>query len=170
MFKVGDKIVYPMHGAGIVQGIEEREVLGEKHMYYLMSLKNMRVMLPIRSDVGVREIVDSATLEGVINCLQEEGVVSELNATQKQRFNLNKIKSGDILQVAEVIRDLDHLSKARPLSTGDKNILDNARQILISELVLVKDITSEEATEIVDEALDVVQEEVPEETTEEAIG
>lgn len=66
MFKIGDKIVYPMHGAGIVKAIEEKEVLGEKHMYYVMKLKDMQVMLPIRSDVGVREIVDLTTLEDVI--------------------------------------------------------------------------------------------------------
>ena len=87
MFKIGDKIVYPMHGAGIVKAIEEKEVLGEKHMYYVMKLKDMQVMLPIRSDVGVREIVDLTTLEDVIESLQEEGVTSKLNATQRQRVN-----------------------------------------------------------------------------------
>ncbi|NMA02491.1 MAG: CarD family transcriptional regulator [Clostridia bacterium] len=159
MFKIGDKIVYPMHGAGIVKAIEEKEVLGEKHMYYVMKLKDMQVMLPIRSDVGVREIVDLTTLEDVIESLQEEGVTSKLNATQRQRVNLNKIKSGDIHQVAEVIRDLAHLAKKRTLSTGDKNILDNARQIFLSELVLVKNVTPEEATEILDEALNEAQDE-----------
>ena len=74
-------------------------------------------------------------------------------------MNLNKIKSGDIHQVAEVIRDLAHLAKKRTLSTGDKNILDNARQIFLSELVLVKNVTPEEATEILDEALNEAQDE-----------
>lgn len=153
MFSVGDKIVYPMHGAGIIKSIEEKEILGEKQLYYIMKLKNMRVMLPIRSDIGIREIVNSQTLEEALDCLCEEGETSNLNATQRQRFNLNKIKTGDIYQVAEVIRDLAHLARIRPLSTGDKNIFDNARQILLSELVLVKDITPEEATLLLDEAI-----------------
>lgn len=153
MFKVGDKIVYPMHGAGIIKAIEEKEVLGEKQLYYVMKLKNMQAMLPTRSDIGVREIVDPDILENVLHCLHGEGTASTLNATQRQRLNMNKIKSGNIYQVAEVVRDLAHLAKNKTLSTGDKNILDNARQILLSELVLVKDVTQEEAVEILDEAI-----------------
>ena len=78
MFKIGDKIVYPMHGAGIVKVIEEKEVLGEKHMYYVMKLKDMQVMLPIRSDVGVREIVDLTTLRMLLNPSKKKALLPNL--------------------------------------------------------------------------------------------
>lgn len=153
MFEIGDKIVYPMHGAGIIEAIEEKEILGDKQLYYVATIKNMRVMFPVGADTGIRQIVDSDKLENALAVFNDEAEEPIPNATQRYRNNLNKMKTGDILEGAEVIRNLVHLSRKRALAPGDKAMLENARQIFISELTLVKGIEQEEATELLDEVI-----------------
>jgi CarD family transcriptional regulator len=155
LFKIGDKIVYPMHGAGVIEAIEEKEVLGEKHLYCVMKLKKMQVMFPIdkTSDLGIREVVHSDILENVLLTFNQEESESTLNHNQRYRINMNKMKSGDIYEGAQVIRDLIRIDKKKRIGTGDKIMLDNARQILISELGLVKGIALEQATDMLNEVI-----------------
>jgi CarD family transcriptional regulator len=140
MFQVGDKVVYPMHGAGIIESIEEREVLGEIRKYYVMHLPvgNMKVFVPLNSvgSLGLRDVIDQSQIETVLAVLQSENVPTTLAWNRRYRANLEKIKSGDILEVAEVVRSLSYREKEKGLSTGEKKMYENACQILVSELVL----------------------------------
>lgn len=155
MYQIGDKVVYPMYGAGEIKDIEEKEILGEKHTYcvFNMTHSNMQVMFPIEKTetLGIREIVDQETLEKALQLLadMEEPDLS-VNRHQRFHINKNKMKSGDIFQGVQVIRDLMYFSRNKKISTEDKNMLDNALQILTSELIYVKGFSSEEASEFID--------------------
>lgn len=142
MFKVGDKVVYPMHGAGIIEAIEEKEVLGKRRQYYIMRMPigNMKVMIPLDSvqQIGLRKVVGMEDIETVMCILKEEETDMSSNWNRRYRANLEKIKSGNIFEVAEVVRNLLHRDKEKGLSTGERKMLENARQILISEMVLAQ--------------------------------
>ncbi|NLJ33975.1 MAG: CarD family transcriptional regulator [Firmicutes bacterium] len=155
MFNVGDKIVYPMHGAGIIEAIKEQEVLGEKRKYYVMHLPlgDMKVMIPTGSveKLRLREVIDEEGVEKVLSILRDQKTKMSANWNRRFRANMEKIRTGDIYEVAEVVRNLSLRKKERGLSTGETKMLDNARQILISELVLARDIGEEAAGDIIDE-------------------
>lgn len=144
MFNIGDRVVYPMHGAGIIEAIEKKEILGEMREYYVMRIPNgeMRVMIPLDNveESGLREVIDEEKFKEVFNVLQEEDTEMSSNWNRRYRANMEKIKTGDIIEVAEVVRNLYARDKEKGLSTGEKKMLDNARQILISELMLAKGI------------------------------
>lgn len=158
MFKIGDKIFYPFHGAGIIESIEEKEITGDKQLYYIMNIlhKNMKVMIPQdKTDYhGIRMVVDTDTMEDVLTTFQIQEEIN-VNHIQRHRVNMNKIKSGDIYEAAEVIRELVQISKKKNLGTEDRNTLNNAQQIFISEMVLVKDIEQEEAVDLLNNAMNV---------------
>ncbi|MGI6588181.1 MAG: CarD family transcriptional regulator [Peptococcia bacterium] len=143
MFEIGDKIVYPMHGAGIIEAIEEKEILGEKRNYYVlrMPIGEMKVMVPITNAdvVGIRKVIDGDEVGQVFRILQQEDSPMSNNWNRRYRHNMEKIKSGNVYELAEVVRNLAARDKEKGLSTGEKKMLDNARQILLSELVLAKD-------------------------------
>ncbi|MBP1934375.1 CarD family transcriptional regulator [Ammoniphilus resinae] len=157
MFHIGDKIFYPMHGAGIIEAIEEKEILGEKQLYYVINipLKSMNVMIPKASaeKLGIRQVVDMTILEDVLSAFLKNDPEPSTNQMQRYRIHSNKIKSGDIFEVAEVIHELSHIGKKRTLGTGDKIMLNQARQILISEMILVKGIPEEQADHLLDQVL-----------------
>ncbi|MBE3599064.1 MAG: CarD family transcriptional regulator [Limnochordaceae bacterium] len=156
-FKVGDKVVYPMHGAGIIEAIEEREVLGQRQQYYIMKLPmgDMQVMIPLRSveEVGLREVISPEEVNRVFDVLQGERTKMSQNWNRRYRANLEKIKSGDIFEVAEVVRNLALRDKEKGLSTGERRMLDSARQILISELVLAQGLPAGEVERRINEVL-----------------
>lgn len=143
MFNIGDRVVYPMHGAGIIESIEEKEILGSKRKYYVMSLSigDMKVMIPLDNAyrVGLRQVIDKKELSNVYEALKEPYSSLSSNWNRRYMVNLEKIKSGDILEVAEVVKNLLHREKEKGLSTGEKKMLESARKILLSELVLVED-------------------------------
>ncbi|MDK2824408.1 MAG: CarD family transcriptional regulator [Clostridia bacterium] len=143
MFKIGDKVVYPMHGAGIIEAIEEKEVLGDKRSYYIMKMPfgNMKVMIPTDNidEIGLRQVVAPDEVSRVMSILQDTDNSMSANWNRRYRANMEKIKSGDIYEVAEVVRNLSLRDKEKGLSTGERKMLENARQILISELVLAKE-------------------------------
>lgn len=150
MFQIGDKIFYPMHGAGIVEAIEEKEILGEKQVYYVlnMSLTSMQVMIPARENVNttLRGVVDSETLkQALVICHQEDVTPATCLPQHKQRIYLGMMKSGDIFDGAQVIRDLMFLGRDKKLNTNDKAMLNQAQQLFISELSLVLGVDQEEA-------------------------
>lgn len=151
MYKLGDKIVYPMHGAGIIESVEEKEILGKKKEYYIlrMPVGEMKLMIPVDNvqKIGIRNIIDREQIEEVISILEEETSLEDLNWNKRYRNNMEKIKSGDIFEVAEVVRDLSCREKIKGLSTGEKKMFSNAKQILISEIALVKNIGSTKVQE-----------------------
>lgn len=157
MFEVGDKIYYPMHGAGVIEAIEEKEILGEKQLYYIikMSFRNIQLMIPMEktSSSRIRPLVDSQTLEDVLAGFHQGETDSTINKTQRYRNNILKLKSGDIYEGAQVIRDLCRLNKKKSLGTDDKAMLNQAQQFLISELVYVKGIKEEQATEMLNRVI-----------------
>jgi CarD family transcriptional regulator len=154
VFQVGDNIAYPMHGAGKITAIEDREVLGEVHSYYFVSLpySRMKVMVPVESTgtVGVREIIDKSEIDSVLEVLGGESDPMPKNWNRRYRENVEKLKTGDIYQVAAVVRNLVRSDRTKRLSTGEKKLLNNAKQILESELVLSGGYTLDEADELVE--------------------
>ncbi|EAX46663.1 transcriptional regulator, CarD family [Thermosinus carboxydivorans Nor1] len=150
MVAVGDKVVYPMHGAGIVEALEEHEVLGKKQYYYVLTMfyGGMRVMIPQDQvgQSGLRAVVGETEIAQVKEVLSASPEQDTGNWNRRINNSLTKIKSGSILEVAEVVRNLMKQEVTRRLSTGERRLLDTAKQILISELVLAcdKDVDSVE--------------------------
>ncbi len=140
MYSIGDKIVYPMHGAGIIEAIEERIILGEKKSYYIMRIPagDMKVMLPMESceEIGVRFVIDKDEAIKVLEAFRNAPVEEDNNWNKRHRDNMVKIKSGDIYQVCVVVKELMLRDKQKGLSTSERKMLASARQIVISELVL----------------------------------
>ena len=156
MFKIGDKVVYPMHGAGIIESIEEKKVLGEKRKYYILQLPvgDMKVMIPINNGegVGLREVIDWKGVEKVLHIMRQQCTAMSPNWNRRYRANLEKIKSGNIYEVTEVVRNLMKRDREKGLSSGERKMLENARQILISELVLATELEEEKAQSLLDGA------------------
>ena len=153
MYNVGDKVVYPMHGAGVIDAIEEKEILGEKQSYYILKMPGeVKVMVPILTaeEHGIRNVIDKAEAEKVINVLEQDETQMEKNWNKRYRDNMDKMKSGDIYEIADVVRNLSFKQKEKGLSTGEKKMLHNAKQILVSELVLAEHATQDEVEELVD--------------------
>lgn len=157
MFNIGEKIVYPMHGAGVIESIEEREILGERRKYYIMRMPigDMQVMIPLdqMDDIGIRKVIDSEEIENVLEVLASDTTKMHQNWNRRYRANMDLIKSGDVYEIAEVVRNLTLMDKEKGLSTGERKMLSNARQILISEIVLVAEISEEEATNLIEEVI-----------------
>lgn len=157
MYSIGDKVVYPMQGAGTIEKIEEKEILGELQQYYVLKLPydGMTVMVPVgkEASVGIRSVVSGEHMDKVMELLQGKSTEMPSNWNHRHRENTDKLKSGDAYQVAEVVRNLGRFEKEKKLSTGEKKLLTNARRILVSEMVLVSGISAEEAEEIIEKAL-----------------
>ncbi len=157
MFAIGSKIVHPMHGAGIIREIEEKKILGEVKKYYILELpcNDMNVMIPVESEqsVGIRTIVDKSIVLQAIETLKLESTKMDPNWNRRHRDNMDKLKTGDIISVAEVVRNLMRVNRAKNLSAGETKMLNNARQILISEIILSCEISEAEAVKIVEEAV-----------------
>ena len=157
MFSIGDKVVYPMHGAGTIQNIEEKEVLGETRAYYILRIPygNLQVMVPVKGSdaAGRRPIVSEEEVSGVLDVLSAESTPMDENWNRRYRENMDKLRSGDPAKVAEVIRNLMRVERAKRLSTGEKKLLANARQILASEIVLVRGVAEKDAMDMFDSAV-----------------
>ncbi len=153
MFKVGDKIVYPMHGAGVIEKIEERIIGNEKLSYYTIKMPGeVKVMVPTAKaeEIGVRNIIDKETAGKVINVLEQDSTEMSMKWNKRYRDNVEKMKSGDIFEVADIVRNLSFKQKDKGLSTTEKKMLINAKQILVSELVLAESKEKHEVEELVD--------------------
>ncbi len=158
MFNVGDKIVYPMHGAGTIDSIEEKDILGEKQAYYIIKMPGeVKVMIPTAKaeQVGVRNIIGKEEASKVMTILGENETEMSQNWNKRYRENMEKMKSGDIYEVADVVRNLSFKQKEKGLSTGEKKMLSNAKQILVSELVLAEHASQEEVEQLVDNKISV---------------
>ncbi|OLS38333.1 transcription factor YdeB [Alkalihalophilus pseudofirmus] len=145
LFQIGDNIVYPMHGAGIIKAIEEREISGEKQQYYVikMLIGNMQVMIPAGKILSssIRPVTDIIALKHIIHIFQHGKSDRLLSWKQRYKVNTDKIKTGKIQECAEVVRDLTRMKKEKALNTSEKKLLDNAHEFLISELGFINGIT-----------------------------
>lgn len=162
MFNVGDKIVYPMHGAGTIDAIEEKDILGEKQNYYIIKMPGeVKVMVPISkaSDIGVRSVIDKAEAGKVLEVLEANETEMSNNWNKRYKENMEKIKSGSIYEVADVVRNLSYKQKEKGLSTGEKKMLNNAKQILVSELVLAEHASENEVENLVENKINLSFEE-----------
>ena len=158
MFNVGDNIVYPMHGAGTIDAIEEKEILGEKQQYYIIKMPGeVKVMVPTSKaeTMGVRNIIDSQGAGKVLKLLEADETEMSNNWNKRYRDNLDKMKTGNIYEVADVVRNLSFKQKEKgSLSTGEKKMLNNAKLILVSELVLAENASKDEIERLVDNKID----------------
>ncbi|MBQ0004454.1 MAG: CarD family transcriptional regulator [Clostridiales bacterium] len=154
MFKVGEQIVYPMYGAGIITDIVEKDFLGEPRSYYCVSLpySKMEVSVPVDkcTSLGVRGVIDQSRIQEVLDVLSEEAETMNPNWNKRYRENTERLQTGDILEVAAVVRNLARNDRVKPLSTGEKKLLGTAKQILESELIFAGGYTLEEADELVE--------------------
>jgi CarD family transcriptional regulator len=143
-----------MHGAGIIEAIEEKEILGQKRQYYVLRLPmgDIKLMIPTDNveETGLREVISQEEVPKVLKVLRERKVTMCSNWNRRYRANLEKIKSGNIYEVAEVVRNLVLREKEKGLSSGERRMLDSARQILISELVLAQGKEEEEVASLLD--------------------
>ena len=158
MFKIGDKIVYPVHGAGVIVDIESKVILGEKKEYYVMKIpvNEMKVLVPLGSmaDVGIRDIKSPEEMDKVLDVLKDPAKEKmPANWNRRYRFHQDKIKTGDLEEIAKVIKNLESLDREKALSTGERKILNTARQIILSEMVLVYDKSFDEVVELVDKTM-----------------
>ncbi|MBQ4576156.1 MAG: CarD family transcriptional regulator [Firmicutes bacterium] len=157
MFNIGDKILYPMHGAGVIEKIEETEILGEKKAYYVLKIsgRDIKIMVPVDSSmkVGVRPVASRDEVEEALSVLAAETTEMSSNWNRRYRENTEKLKNGKLDQVAEVVRNLCRADRKRKLSAVETKMLVNARQILISELVLAGEMDAEDASKLIDQAV-----------------
>ncbi|RLF31301.1 MAG: CarD family transcriptional regulator [Thermoplasmata archaeon] len=139
MFKVGDKAVYPAHGVGVIESIESREISGDKHTFYILRIleNNMTIMIPTKKagDVGLREIISIDEIPRVYEILKERDVMPENQAwNRRYREYMEKIKTGSVFEIAEVLRNLFLLKLDKDLSFGERRIMDTARSLLVKEI------------------------------------
>ncbi len=157
MYQVGDKVVHPMHGAGVIDSIVQQKVAGKVQDYYLLRLSagSMMVMIPTSSteEIGVRPVVTGEQAEDILNAMEHLEVDMTQNWNRRYRENMVRLKSGDLLEVARVIKGLMARESQKGLSNGERKMLHIARQILISELVLAQSLPYEAVEASVDSAL-----------------
>ena len=149
IFKEGDKAVYPAHGVGEVQAIETRSIAGNEHQFYILKIldNGMTVMVPTGNvkSVGLREIIDPDEVERVYEILRERDITVD-NQTWNRRYReyMDKIKTGSVYEIAEVLRDLSMLKYVKDLSFGERKMLDTAKNLLVKELAIAEATTEED--------------------------
>ena len=151
MYRVGDKVVYPHHGAGTVVKKETREVLGEKREYMTIKILHNDMTVNVPSDnadrVGLRKVIDEPMVAKVLKALTGSGTTMPKNWNRRFKHNRDKMKTGDIFELAEVVRNLSLRDLEKGLSTGEKQMFVKAKKILASELMYAKAVDEEEAAE-----------------------
>lgn len=157
MYQIGDKVVHPMHGAGIIDSIVQRKVDGKQQDYYLLRLSggSMMVMIPTNNtaEIGVRPVISKQEASVILRAMEHIEVEMTSNWNQRYRENMLRLKSGDLLEVARVVKGLMLRDGQRGLSTGERKMLHTAKQILVSELVLAQSLPYETVEEKIDQVL-----------------
>ncbi len=157
MYSIGDKVVYPHHGAGTVVSREDREVLGQTREYLTIRIlhNDMTVNVPCESaeKVGLRRVIDEEMVEKVLKALTGSGTVMPKNWNRRFKHNRDKMKTGDIFELAEVVRNLSLRDHEKGLSTGEKQMFVKAKKILASELMYAKAMEEDEAADWLDDVL-----------------
>ena len=154
-FKIGDKAVYPAHGVGEVTAIENREISGESQTFYILRIleNGMKIMIPTNNvrQVGLREVIGKDKVDKVFKILKEKGLsVDTTTWNRRYREYMEKIKTGSVFEIAEVLRDLCVLRSSKDLSFGERRMLDTARSLLIRELALAKGVTEDKVAAEID--------------------
>src|SRR3989338_2265377 len=155
-FKVGDMAVYPAHGVGQVMSIENREIAGSKAQFYILKIMDsgMTIMVPTGNvrNVGLREVINESEVESVYTILREKGeyTITEQTWNRRYREYMDKIKTGSIYEIAEVLRDLSMLRFEKELSFGERKMLDTARNLIIKELAIAREEDEEEVAREID--------------------
>lgn len=154
---IGDKVVYPMHGAGEITGIEEQEVGGVTQSYYILRLPmgSMKLMLPVDKveEIGLRDVIAETQLDELKEVLGGESETIQGSWNKRFHATLDRLKTGDIMEVAAVVRNLTRQNLKKKIPGGERRLLDLSRQILISELVYVLDKNPDEVTDWVDQTI-----------------
>lgn len=157
MYQIGDKVVHPMHGAGVIDSIVRKKVAGKVQDYYLLKLStgSMMVMIPTEhsDEIGVRPVVSGQEATHILSEMEDIQVDMTSNWNQRYRENMLRIKSGNLLEVAKVVKGLMYRETQKGLSTGERKMLHSAKQILISELVLAQNAKYEDVEARVEQAL-----------------
>jgi CarD family transcriptional regulator len=155
MFDVGDVVVYPHHGAGVIEGICEKSFNGETKKYYVLRMcqGNLKVMVPAENSeqVGLRSVISREEVDRVFDILSDKQSPMPSNWNHRFKKNRDKLRSGDIFQVAEVVRNLTIRDMERGLSSGEKRMLNQAREILVSELMYAVEVEADEARRMIEE-------------------
>ena len=158
MFRKGDTVVHPEHGAAVIQELREKEFLGEKRTYLVLRVAygDLTLLIPVDSteQVGLRQVVSKNEVKKVLKVLTEDESSMAANWSRRFKNNMEKLHSGDPYQVAEVLRNLAIREREKGLSAGEKRMILKARQILISELSHATDKTEDQAEIMIDEVLD----------------
>ncbi len=155
-FRIGDKAVYPAHGVAEVTGIERREISGSQQTFYILRIleNNMRIMVPMKNvgTVGLRAVVGKQEVKEVYDILRSKDVSVE-GQTWNRRYReyMEKIKTGSVFEIAEVLRDLSLLKYDKDLSFGERKMLDTAKNLLIKELAVAKGTKEEKIAKELDE-------------------
>jgi CarD family transcriptional regulator len=156
-FNVGDTVVYPHHGAAVIEAVETRTIKGQAREYLVLRVAQGDLTVRVPADnidlVGVRDVVNQEGLDRVFNVLRQPYTEEPTNWSRRYKANLEKLASGDVIKVAEVVRDLWRRERERGLSAGEKRMLAKARQILVSELALAEKTNEDKAEAILDEVL-----------------
>ncbi|WP_462187280.1 MULTISPECIES: CarD family transcriptional regulator [unclassified Frankia] len=156
-FQVGETVVYPHHGAALIDAIETRVIKGEEKLYLVLKVAQGDLTVRVPADnvgmVGVRDVVGQDGLERVFEVLRAPHTEEPTNWSRRYKANLEKLASGDVNKVAEVVRDLWRRDRERGLSAGEKRMLSKARQILLSELALAEGSNEDKAEAMLDEVL-----------------
>ena len=154
MYHVGDKIFYPMHGAGIIESIQEREMFGETKKYYCLNMPVGDMTLLIPADgidkTGLRAVIDEKEAFEVIDKISDIDIDMSQNWNKRYRENMLLLKSGDLIEAAGVVKGLVMREAERSLSTGERKMLISAKSVLISELVLATGLTKEEIERLIE--------------------
>ena len=143
MFEIGDMAVYPTQGVGVIEDIEIREYSGHSQKFYILRIvdSDMRIMVPVGNavNVGLRRLIDQKRITGIFDALAERGDGGKIASwSRRQREYNDKLKTGDLLEVAEVLRDLYQIRTAKELSYGEKKVLEQARKLLVTEVALAE--------------------------------
>lgn len=157
MFKIGDKIVYPMHGAGTIDSIEKKEFLGEVKDYFIlkMPIGDMDISIPTNkiNEMNIRDVITKEEGDEVLKILDDDPSDMSNNWTVRYRQNQEILKTGDIFEIAKMVRNLAILDSDKGLSTTEKKLLNRSRRILASELVMAGSLEKEEAEAMIDESI-----------------
>ena len=157
MYSVGDKVVYPHHGAGRITKVEQREVSGRQRDYLTIQIvhSHMTVMVPVENAdrTGLRRVVEADAVDDVLQVLRSDATSMPKNWSHRYKHNLGKLKTGDIFEVAEVIRNLAVSHADKDLPTGEKQMFTKAKRILASELMYARDLSEDEATAFLEDVL-----------------
>jgi len=158
VYRKGDTVVHPEHGAAVITELRERDFLGERKRYFVLRLAygDLTLMVPVDNtkDVGLRQVVSKQEVKKVLDVLREDESKMATNWSRRFKNNMEKLHSGDPYQVAEVVKNLSIRERSKGLSAGEKRMLAKARQILVSELVFAVGSTEEEAEGMIDRVLD----------------